>query len=454
MNWLPQFLNPLTAAVAAAIAVPALLVLYFLKLRRREMVVSSTLLWRKAIQDLQVNAPFQKLRRNLLLLLQLLLLILLALALSRPVVSYAPPPGKATVVLIDRSASMAAKDAEGGRTRLDEAKRRAKDLIDSLGRNAAAMVIAFDDSAATVQSFTADRATLKTAIDSIQPTDRRSRLKMAYQLAEAQMNFNPDQMRSIVEQPDVWVYSDGRVLDANELSLRGTIHFDPVGTDQAGNVAVVAMSAKRNYERPTEVQVFARLANSGPNVTSADVQLTVDGQVRAVASTTLLPERWTDDQRASAEQSGQAPRDSVEFTIDITTAAVIKVEQMNKETDQLAADDAAQVVVPPPKPLAVLLVTDGNYFLERAMASLNLNKPATLTPVAYERNVPTGYDVILFDRYRPKALPPAGGFISFGAVPQGLKLGAVREQIGGGERNVIVEDQGILDWKRDHPILR
>ena len=50
MNWLPSFLNPWSAALAAGIAVPALLVLYFLKLRRREMPVSSTLLWRKAIQ--------------------------------------------------------------------------------------------------------------------------------------------------------------------------------------------------------------------------------------------------------------------------------------------------------------------------------------------------------------------------------------------------------------------
>ena len=77
MSWIPSFLNWQGAAIAAAIAIPALLVLYFLKLRRREMPVSSTILWRKAIQDLQVNAPFQKLRRNLLLLLQLLLLALL-----------------------------------------------------------------------------------------------------------------------------------------------------------------------------------------------------------------------------------------------------------------------------------------------------------------------------------------------------------------------------------------
>src|SRR5256885_8820889 len=108
MNWFPTFLNPWFAAAAAAIAVPALLVLYFLKLRRREMEVSSTLLWKKAVQDLQVNAPFQKLRRNLLLVLQMLLLLLLCLALSRPVMNYTPGAGKTTVILIDKSASMAA----------------------------------------------------------------------------------------------------------------------------------------------------------------------------------------------------------------------------------------------------------------------------------------------------------------------------------------------------------
>src|SRR5687767_5685112 len=112
MSWFPTFLNPWMAAAAAAVAIPSLLILYFLKLRRRELAVSSTLLWKKAVQDLQVNAPFQRLRRNLLLLLQLLLLLLLLLALSRPVTYFQPGAGKTTVVIIDRSASMAANDVE------------------------------------------------------------------------------------------------------------------------------------------------------------------------------------------------------------------------------------------------------------------------------------------------------------------------------------------------------
>src|SRR3954452_22507973 len=120
MSWFPHFLSPWAALVAAAIAVPSLLVLYFLKLRRREMAVSSTLLWKKAVQDLQVNAPFQKLRRNLLLLLQLLILLFLLLALARPVTHFTPGAGKISVILIDRSASMGTRDQElKGKTRLD-----------------------------------------------------------------------------------------------------------------------------------------------------------------------------------------------------------------------------------------------------------------------------------------------------------------------------------------------
>src|SRR5437588_8217622 len=167
MAWFPHFQNWLPAMAAAAIAIPALLILYFLKLRRREMAVSSTLLWRKAIQDLQVNAPFQRLRRNLLLLLQLLLLALLCLALSRPVANFTPGAAKLTVILLDRSASMSAiEDFDGNKhSRLDEAKRQAKTLVDSMTRKDSAMVIAFDDSAEVIQPLTTDASALRTAID-------------------------------------------------------------------------------------------------------------------------------------------------------------------------------------------------------------------------------------------------------------------------------------------------
>jgi uncharacterized protein YegL len=334
MTWLPSFLNPWTAAIAAGIAVPALLVLYFLKLRRREMPVSSTLLWQKAIQDLQVNAPFQRLRRNLLLLLQMLLLLLLCLALSRPVANYTPGLTKLSVILIDRSASMSAMEEfnKDKHSRLEEAKRQARALVDSMGRKENAMVIAFDDAAEVMVPMTSDASQLRTAIDAIQPTDRRSRLKLAYKLAEGQVKNYPEALRTNPnERPTLHVFSDGRIADAKELSVQGEILYTKIGRDDTSNIAIVSLSAKRNYERPTEVQVFARLANYGPNPITTDVQLTVDGQVRGAATDlTLLPERWSDPGfKKTPEQAKMRAKDSVDFPkIELTTAAVIKLEQM------------------------------------------------------------------------------------------------------------------------------
>jgi len=469
MNLMPIFLSPLTGIIAAAIAVPALLVLYFLKLRRRELPVSSTLLWKKAIQDLQVNAPFQKLRRNLLLILQMAALLLLCLALTRPIVFKSATAGKSTVILIDRSASMNANDIDNGKTsRLDEAKRRARDLVGTMERGASAMVIAFDETAETVQPFTTDTALLKTAIDSIKPTDRKSRLKLAYQLADANMGYNPDQLRANTVAPDVEVYSDGRVLDSTELSIKSKPKFNQIGTDQAGNIAVVALSAKRNYERPTEVQVFARLANFGTKPVSADVELGVapidpadpsSGEnfaVRGVATVNLPPARWSDEdwlEKHKAEKDENfAGRDSVEFTLDLTSAATIRIEHKAKDGDMLAADDVAYVSLPPPKALGVLLVTDGNWFMEKLLHSLNLKNPQVMSPAEYEKKLPSTFDVILFDRaYVPQKLPAVGNVIYFGSIAPGLKL---KQDTTPDGKPLVLSESGVLDWKRDHPILK
>jgi hypothetical protein len=458
MSWFPRFLNIWPAALAAGIVIPSLLLLYFLKLRRREMAVASTILWKKAIQDLQVNAPFQKLRKNLLLLLQLLLLILLLLALSRPITFFTKGAGKNTVVIIDHSASMQAMDADG-HSRLDEAKRRAKNLIDTLDRGGNAMVIAFDDSAETVQPWSSDTAALKQAIDGIKSTDRASRLKQAYQLAEAQSNFNPEQLRANVEPPDVFVYSDGRVLDNADLSIKGNVTYEKIGSEKSGNIAIVTMSAKRNYEKPTEVEIFARLANYGPNPVKTDVELWVSPidpaepehdhfENRGAESLQLIPERWTEAERAAAKDF--VPKQVVKFTLDLPTAAVLRLDQKGEEGNLLAVDDRAQVVVPPPKPLSVLAVSEGNYYLELALSAINLKSWKIISPTEYEAAVPQDFDVIIFDRYSPNKLPSTGNFVYFGSLAADLRVKRVLDNA----QPVMLSDLTVLDWERDHPLLR
>ena len=113
-------LAPLALALAA-LAVP-IIVMYMLKLRRREVPVSSTLLWQRLLRDREANAPWQRLRRNLLLLVQLALLAALVLALARPFFRVPTVASGTVVVLLDASASMNAVDEPGGPTRFESSR--------------------------------------------------------------------------------------------------------------------------------------------------------------------------------------------------------------------------------------------------------------------------------------------------------------------------------------------
>src|SRR5207247_1684390 len=100
-----QFSSPLGGfewAVLAGVPV-GIIALYFLKLRRRPVQVSSTLLWRRSLEDLHVNSLFQRLRKNLLLFLQLLAVALAMLALGGLKMKGRTTAGERYVLAIDES---------------------------------------------------------------------------------------------------------------------------------------------------------------------------------------------------------------------------------------------------------------------------------------------------------------------------------------------------------------
>src|SRR5688572_15753216 len=131
------------ALLAALLAIPILL-LYMLRLRRREVVVSSHFLWQQVLLDTEANTPWQRLRRNLLLFLQLLILALLVLALVRPAQVIESISAGRTVLLIDASASMSATDVEG-QTRFEAARAQARQIIANLGPQDELMLIRVAD---------------------------------------------------------------------------------------------------------------------------------------------------------------------------------------------------------------------------------------------------------------------------------------------------------------------
>ncbi|NJN36458.1 MAG: VWA domain-containing protein [Nitrospiraceae bacterium] len=166
-------LTPL-ALLAALLALPIVL-LYMLRLRRREVVVSSHFLWQQVLQESEANTPWQRLRRNLLLLLQLMSLALLVLALVRPAQVIETISAGRTVLLLDASASMSATDADG-QSRFEAAKARAREIIANLGPQDELMLIRVADVTAPVTPYTRDANQLRAALDAMQPGQGAGRL--------------------------------------------------------------------------------------------------------------------------------------------------------------------------------------------------------------------------------------------------------------------------------------
>ncbi len=488
------------AAWAAAIAIPTLLILYFLKLRRRDVEISTTLLWKKAIEDLQANAPFQKLRKNLLLFLQLLALAAALFGIAQPEFSGGSTAGSRHLIVIDASASMNAEDAKNrsGQTvsRLEAAKEQALDLVGSLDEPGwldkesgdRAMVIAFDRSARALQSFTGDKTLLRRAIESIRPTDAPTSVEEAFQLVQAQAQrkqreeVQPDGSVQTYDMPPdpvgtIHLISDGRLPDADKMTPgpEDGFVYHAVGTPEAMNVGVTSLRADRAFDNPNRLSIFAGLESTDPRPRSVDVELLLDGVVAAAKSvslpgaTSLVPSAPPAPPAAGSGTPAPAPPAPVQpartpgaggvvFSLDRPEGAVVTVRVVRRAQveDVLRTDDTAWLVVPPAKRLAVAVVTRGNMFLSAALEGLPLAKLEQMSPEQFEALLKDGraaeYDVAILDGWLPPPTPgeggaslPPGRFLIFGTVPP-PPTGPVDTGEGGAAY--------AIDWKRDHPVLR
>lgn len=460
------------------LALPLLLLMYFLRLRRQEKILSSTLLWGEAIKDLRVNAPFQRIRASLLLILQVLLLLLLAFSLMRPFWEFDSSNARLLVILIDNSASMNTTDGQHNNapmTRLEQARAVALDSTRHLNANDQIMVAEFSQRPRTMQSFTNVRASVERAIRDIKPTDQATDFREAMKEIQAAILTkratlaDPNAVR-----PKIVLYSDG-AFDRRDLDLDPALfdgfEYIKCGQERSDNVGLTALNVRRSLTRGVKdpLQAFFTVENFSFEPKTVKIRVSLGENVVPITKTVTLTPRPDPNVVAPPDLQQSHPwRQDIMLPLDPGSSGPLTVSLQPPEgtgsVDSLPTDDVAVVNIPKPENTKIMVVMreNANIFVRRALVSLQQTTGTKGTEMLIDYQTPeqfegrygkgigegeiaqvSDYDVVIFNDYAPKFRAGCSALF-FGAIPA----------LPGYKGKEPVEAPTVIDTNRSHYVTR
>lgn len=377
-----NFQNPIALAWFLPLA-SIIILLYLLKMKRRDVRVPATFLWPTRTDEVRANSLFQRLKPSWLLFLQLLALALVVLALARPQTKQSGLIGETTVLILDSSASMSATDVKP--SRFEEARRLAREAIQGARATDRIALIEAGPTPRVVFPLSSDPAKQLRALDAVEPTDAETNVGEALRLAGALVG----------------------TLDGARIVLLSDGVFEPVTNFSRGKAAVVfrtigegddnlAVSAIGTSDGAAGRQLYAGVKNHSTKPNEGTLTLYADGKVLDSIRTGAIGPGTTWGRTISAPAGAKL------------------FEAKLEASDILKSDNYAVSVADPGATLRVLLVTKGNPFLERALAldprvTLDRTTDVPSTELATGKDADAGsYDVVVFDGVPEKEVRARG----------------------------------------------
>jgi hypothetical protein len=303
-------------------------------------------------------------------------------------------------------------------SRLQQALARAREIVGAMtGRDEAALIVCGAQPRVAVPT-TDDRRRLMDGLDEVRGTDCTTNLREGLLLGAS--------LASRREGARIYLISDGAVDELPQAPGEVTVEFVPVG-ERSDNVAIVAFEAARPPGAEAS-QLFIRLHNYAE-------------QAREVALAIYHEDAIVDARRVQVP-GGQ---DQVEAW-DLPTMEPGLLRAEIEVEDDLAADNVAYSSATPGGANTVLLVGEGNLFLEQALViqpGLQVLRAESLS-AAQAEEAHAQYDVVIFDRTAIPAPPTHGAVL---AIDAGGWTGLAA-------RGEVLEQPQIGSWDDEHPALR
>ncbi len=394
------------------LALIPLIILYFLKLRRPKLEVPSLVLWQSVVNDQRVNSPFQKFRRNLLLLLQIILLCLVILAIMQPFLKSEAAVSEYVPILIDCSASMSSVDEVTGKSRLDLIREQVREQIENLTGNQQISLFSFAATGRRLTEFTNDRRALLKALEKVQPTDLPAQLDDVLRMAAAYTRSFPIQK--------VTVLTDGNLPERANFEL--PFELDVRRVDIGGpNIGITEMTARRSG--PTEWEIFLRVLGSTDDLRGAELEI------------------WENGEKTHSETIEVSLEEAERMVIPVAAdkARFVEARLVPSGFDSMKTDNSVWLSLPAARPLSVWIAPKLGTWKRAASVLENL----TVEEGDAEKPKGSDYDLIVADNAEVDSVNAAVK-VFVGVVPPDL------------EGIVEVKDDvaSVVDWNRTAPLLR
>jgi Ca-activated chloride channel homolog len=391
------------AALWGLLAIPLLVLLYLLRVRRREYPVSSVLLWQRSAPALAAYRPYRRIERSILLVLQILATAAVVTALARPSVAV-HGLGRGDVLLVmDLSLSMRSRDVSP--TRFDRARAEAIDLAARSRPGQRSGIVVAGPRPALLVPPTEDHTKVIAALRRLEPWDAAGDVRGAVLLA-AEYPLGPG--------GQVVVWTDGA---RGELPALPRVRYQLLGSSD-DNVGITTFRIARD---PRGAEAILRVDNFGGRLRQVPVVVTHERE--AVFRRTI-------------DIAGGASR-----TLTFPVPAPGEYQARLDVHDALPEDDTASAVLDPGPLPSVLLVSNGNPYLERVLQALPVSRAAasrTTDPAVW-----ASFGVVILDRLPPGPLPP-GDYLLVASVPTNLPVTVTG----------TVERPAITTWERADPVLQ
>ncbi len=369
----------------ALIAIPILIIIYIIKNKYTEQVISSTYLWTLSEKFLKRRNPIKRIAGLLSLILQILIVIIIAFSLTQPIFVMSGA-ARDYMFILDGSGSMNIT-ASDGTTRLEKGKDEIKSIVSSAADGSTYTLVYAADTTSTLCDSLSDKTRLYAILNQIDEGYCPTNLTGALSVAQEKFSENPSMQ--------IYLFTD-----------------KDFGYESKNVTCVNLSSGEENYA-VSDVSYNHDTTTSAEGVTTG--VLTVKGSLWSYESDAYITVSLKVDgaEEVAASQSYNVSKlEACAFELECDVASFSSFTVNIEQSDGLMTDNEYTVYsLKSDSSYNTLIVSDtsvsDNSFLIKSMlSSFGDVQITTIASSAYTGQ--SGYGLYIFDSYTPSALPSDG----------------------------------------------